>query len=1039
MSLIKKISLLVLSLVALFSFALISSAQSTANISKLEPVNCTAPGFYKFQSVQVSVGPEKADYQAGDTINFTGSVINQNNYPVVNGSVFVRIGKVNLDMSEGNNIVDEVIALSGVSVDATSSLPVNFTWTIPKDLGAGDYQANYFFSVGNKFNLGGLPFTNEIIVGFSNFKVTSIKNTEFVLNRTATKVNGAKYNHIGNWPAINAGDKIEVIQPIKNLTNKEIKASISYDLFFWDSLNPADKLLSKTEMVVIPANSSKDLSYLIPKSEQSVYYLRIKATVGDTSSIINVRTTSNIEKARINFPAITAFPLAAGDTANLFSCFHTVSGIATNSKMILVLTDNSGNTVAQGEYDGDIGSRMSAASMKFSAEKNYTFLNLSAEIINGQGKVVDSYQTKYDCATLMSDKCQTLMTKGVDNSAVILCLFSLLISLMGLYIITKFIKPSLFKKIFIAIFAFLMVLALIILLLVVAVGGNKAGAQVEISSDGKTQTLTSSYPFDFGERVDAGLKQKQVAYGDISSTISAVLTGNTNLIVGNSVSFGVSESCFFNNTDGAWDTPNCLGTGGTGTFIKTNVSQVQHVVDQWSGYSANDAYYTWKLPVRAAKSLTSSNSAVLSCTGMTCTAVSGGTAVVTVNIPQGTATLVACAENSTYNNCTTSYTGGSPFDGGKQVLNLTAIGLADGTSSFYDADTNITISAFQPTWTFLVKQDGACSTTTKFACTAGTATSTVAASCDRMATWNCNGTNGGSNVSCSIANNSCNVNGGWSTYSCPTACGLAASTITRTCTNPAPAGTGVTCSGSALVSCAATASCGGGGGANCGPAAKTYLSSEDRYSGRFCSSGNPVPESPAFPSRGGSVTWTCHSDSCTASRSSYSNESPVCGSSATADLTRAKTLMPSSGLCNKGILGADISSYGVTPDGTNRWYWTCSGLGIDLTCFAPIAPNPVFNCGLLLINPPTSPVNINSQTLWTSTLSTPCPSCLKTWTIIDANGTATSKNTNTSFNKIFTTTGDKMIRLQVSSSTGAGNPCTATTSVVSSGGAIYER
>ncbi len=55
------------------------------------------------------------------------------------------------------------------------------------------------------------------------------------------------------------------------------------------------------------------------------------------------------------------------------------------------------------------------------------------------------------------------------------------------------------------------------------------------------------------------------------------------------------------------------------------------------------------------------------------------------------------------------------------------------------------------------------------------------------------------------------INGGWSAYSpttsCPTSCGYAGGTLTRTCTNPAPSGGGADCVGSATLSCAATTVC----------------------------------------------------------------------------------------------------------------------------------------------------------------------------------------------------------------------------------------
>ena len=70
-------------------------------------------------------------------------------------------------------------------------------------------------------------------------------------------------------------------------------------------------------------------------------------------------------------------------------------------------------------------------------------------------------------------------------------------------------------------------------------------------------------------------------------------------------------------------------------------------------------------------------------------------------------------------------------------------------------------------------------------------------------TWSCNGINGGTNASCSETK--IVVNGGWSVWS---AC--SGGTQTRTCTNPAPANGGASCSGNSSQSCGGTGTCSDG-------------------------------------------------------------------------------------------------------------------------------------------------------------------------------------------------------------------------------------
>lgn len=359
--------------------------------------------YYKFQSVQVSVGADRDAYDAGETVHFAGDLINDNDYPVVDGNVFVRISRRNDDQMDGHYIVDEFVAQENVSLKSGERKTIEFDWNIPAKAVDSEYQADYFFSVGKKFNLGGLPFTNEVVVGSTKFYVSSTQMADLFFDRANATVNGIKYKQIGSWPEVDPGEKVTIKQPLFNGfgTTKEIE--VTYDLYYWDSLNPEDLIETKTETVVIEESlmgerTGIDLEYIIPEMSESVYYLKMTAVSGSNKSIINIRIVSAIEHARLNYPAITKFPINKGNQFTLFSCFHNSSPTFSEGTVEVVLTDKKGHEIGKMSYNGIITSSMMADKVDITSGDDYDYVGLHAKIYNKNNELVDEYKTTYDCS-----------------------------------------------------------------------------------------------------------------------------------------------------------------------------------------------------------------------------------------------------------------------------------------------------------------------------------------------------------------------------------------------------------------------------------------------------------------------------------------------------------------------------------------------------------------------------------------------------------------------------------------------------------------
>lgn len=368
-----------------------------------EPGNTTESGcfdYYTFQSVQVSVGLDKGSYTPGDTAQFSGEVANENEHPVVDGNVFVRISRVNPNyVTEGNYIIDEFVAVEDVTLGGEASKNIEFSWDVPSVIQSGNYRADFFFSVGKKFNLGGLPFTNEVIIGTAQFNVVDGASGSVQFDRSSTAVNGDAYTHIGDWKEVERNSEVTIKQPLRNSFSSEEEVAVTYDLFFWGGLNDENKVASADENVTIPGNSAHTLTYTIPEMEDTVYYLRIMAEYADTKSIVNIRVVSEGGHPRLNYVSLTQFPIEDEDTFSIFSCFHNTGNNITETKTVtLTLYDGSGNVIDLAEQVGPIAPNMMVLAKEIIATERYDVLRLTAEIEDENGATIDAYTAHYNCA-----------------------------------------------------------------------------------------------------------------------------------------------------------------------------------------------------------------------------------------------------------------------------------------------------------------------------------------------------------------------------------------------------------------------------------------------------------------------------------------------------------------------------------------------------------------------------------------------------------------------------------------------------------------
>lgn len=543
----------------------------------LEQVSCSSDGLYRFQSTSISLSPKDEtlgkEYKIGETIKFVGYVENTNDYPIVDGYVFARLGYENEDFNtEGSNTIDEFIIVEDISIDGREKEALEFEYTIPANLPSGEYRMDFFFSVDKRFNLGGLPFTNEITNGYVNFGVEGEDVAPVLLEKSETQFNDTQYRHIGSWPRVSSQDSFNITQPIYNNTDEDLSVDITYDLYFWDSLDKNDLIDSTTQTVIVPANSSLDLTYLKGGFEKSVGYLKITAEVDGFKTLVNLRFITDLNDTKLNYSAITGFPLLKGEDFSVFGCAYNTNGFEDDLKVSITLRDKKGNVIIDGDSISSFGTRVEGFVASSTSNRNYDYLSLYTEIKDASGNVLDSYSTEYDCEALMSESCVDLLSKSYDQVIIYLSVGILILIVVGIVVYVRFRKRGeVIDSTVVGTLVALMIVSGTLLASNISRSSEIVFAQSYISGTQQTGSEVSrnsgsskyfvgyqSQGIFIGSGVNALVDSIIVTRnmkGRLLSNISGV--NLSDLSIGDIFFVELESECTWNGEGGVWDTPNC--------------------------------------------------------------------------------------------------------------------------------------------------------------------------------------------------------------------------------------------------------------------------------------------------------------------------------------------------------------------------------------------------------------------------------------------------------------------------------------------------
>lgn len=374
----------------------------------VSPLNCF--DYYTFGSVTADLQPMVAQSVPGATLSFAGEVVNANAYPLLNGTLYVRIfHKDDTVYAEGDGhpVVDQFVIKDGLTLRPNGSLPISYNWKVPLNAEGGEYYAAYFFVTEKRYNLLGLSFTDDVVGNQAPFTIVTDDETSVAkLSKITTTLNGLDH-HFAAYPIhFSSTDTVKVETTITNPSNTEKSLPLQWDQYAWDGLRPENHRFSKTDIVTLAPGETKTVSYEVQPQRESLVFVTAITQDIEAKSILNIRyARDGIEETRINFPAVTSFPLPKEQAATLFACAHSTNQpVVPGNILTLTLKDRNGSVIHEYRYEGDIYGDMGGYGQEFTPASDVNYALLTAKL-ERYGVIVEEVTTVYDCTVIDPASC----------------------------------------------------------------------------------------------------------------------------------------------------------------------------------------------------------------------------------------------------------------------------------------------------------------------------------------------------------------------------------------------------------------------------------------------------------------------------------------------------------------------------------------------------------------------------------------------------------------------------------------------------------
>lgn len=393
---------------------------------------------YRFGSVTFDFGQAYQErlYRPGQTVELAGLVHNSNDYPLPQGKIIARVLRYEptVGARDWHPVVAEQVLTGDYSLAAQSSRAFTFAWPVPAAAPAGGYRVEFYYLVGGRYVLAGIPYTANFPGGVAGFSVQNADLARAItFDRSSVLLAGEPLALRAVPPTLNADAPITVAVKLTAEGPTSVPVTLTKTLYEWSDTDQDPPLSTDSTKTVVTSGKPLTVSFTWDAPQAGVYELVLSAQPDDPAvlpTLVKVRFPVFGNTPRVIYAGVGAIE---GGAATITTCV--VNGTTGEGTGTVKTTVRAGEAVVAETTGQTEAGGLSTTNVQVPLAQLAGVSTVDVEAADEQGRVTDRHTVTYGAGVLAAAAAEDSTQRGLVMAAVVIGL--LVVALIGAWLMRR--------------------------------------------------------------------------------------------------------------------------------------------------------------------------------------------------------------------------------------------------------------------------------------------------------------------------------------------------------------------------------------------------------------------------------------------------------------------------------------------------------------------------------------------------------------------------------------------------------------------------